>query len=555
MKWIKPRKIFLTEEAKIKDILLPRQVTEVKKVWGEKWLELEEVEPTEKIKQGKWKISDEDKIEILGEFFMCDLKSIYKFFNSLPDKLNEVTKLSVKPEIIRDVRLSKIMENFDIQKPSVDQICVLAEPVFRKISVSETTATEIMVRDETGRPVMGEDGRPMKRPKEKGEVIFTNNLCNINSFITDYNRLFPEESVSEVDKFSGGDIQRLMSTASDTVNNDYIVDYNIYSKDMFLSIKHNPKDILNMSVSKYYSSCQHLYTGGYRSQLIGNVFDINSVPAFIVFETPITWNNEIISEHLPLCRMQIRNIEDFTSEKKEPEIFFDRAYPDRMKTVMGKMIEKYSENKESSSGWRKYLFVPDIPSDYSLSDTPYMDRLSLREGTLIGKNTKKLNISAGYDWSSVIISPQAKIEELTLETPDIPKNFFNLKMNLDWVKFKFMKLNSLSAFENLKSKSFAFDKCKFENNILSDIKKTNPDIDKISIIACDVKDLDLSVFEELEELHLLYTLDGKLSDVMMGLNLNKLVVSSDVMTDKDNREFVSQMKREGIKVETIGPRI
>ena len=555
MKWIKSRTLFLSEEAKIRDVILPRQAVEVAKVWGEKWLDLEEADPTDKIKQGKWKISEEDKIEILGEFFMCDLKSVYKFFNSLPDKLNEVLKLSVKPENIKDEKLSKIMESFDIQKPSVDQICVLTEAVFRKISVSETTAAEIMIRDENGRPVMGEDGRPTKRKKEEGEIIFTNNLCNINTFISDFNRLFPTDQV-ESDKFSGGNIQTLISTASDTVNSEYRVDYNLFSKDMYLSIKHNPKDILNMSVSKYYASCQHLYTGGYRRQLLANVFDINSIPAFILFDTPIMWGDDTISENLPLCRMQIRNIEGFTEDRKEPKIFFDRAYPDRMKNIMGTIIEKYSENKETEKDPGKYLFTPDIPEDYEISSKPYMDRLSLEQGTLIGKNTKKLHLSNLIDWSNTIISPKAKIEEVIIETPDIPKNFLDLKLNPKWIKFKFMKINTLSAFESIKSKSFSFDKCKFNNQILVEIKKSNPDIEKISLIACEVKGLDLSIFEELEELHLVYTLeDLKLSDVMMGLNLNKLVISTDIMTDSDNKKFISEMKKKGIKVETTGPKI
>ena len=51
MKWIKTRKTFLTEEAKIKDVILPRQAKEVTRVWGEKWLDLETIEPTENIKQ------------------------------------------------------------------------------------------------------------------------------------------------------------------------------------------------------------------------------------------------------------------------------------------------------------------------------------------------------------------------------------------------------------------------------------------------------------------------------------------------------------------------
>ena len=56
MKWIKTRNYFL-KEAKIKDVILPKQAAQVKSQWGEKWLDAEEIEPTEKIIQGVWKLS------------------------------------------------------------------------------------------------------------------------------------------------------------------------------------------------------------------------------------------------------------------------------------------------------------------------------------------------------------------------------------------------------------------------------------------------------------------------------------------------------------------
>ncbi|NBY40855.1 MAG: hypothetical protein EBQ66_08195, partial [Flavobacteriia bacterium] len=187
MKWIKPRGVFLNEEAKIKDVILPRQAREVKSRWGERYLELEEVEPTNNIKQGKWKLSEEDKIEALSEFFGVSLNKIYDFFGTLPDNLNDILKRSINLELLKsdDNRWSKILDNFDIKKPTINQISVLTDPIFRKISVSETASAEIIVRDENGRPVMGDDGKPTRRRREEGEIIFSNNLVNINSFLDD----------------------------------------------------------------------------------------------------------------------------------------------------------------------------------------------------------------------------------------------------------------------------------------------------------------------------------------------------------------------------------
>ena len=554
-KFIKDR--FINEEAKIKDVIFPRQAKEVISSWGENWLELEETDPTDQIKQGKWKLSEEDKMKVLGTFLMADLGAVYSVFNNLPDKLNEIIKLSVKPDLLSP-KLAAIMQNFDIKKPTIDQICVLTDSIFRKISVSETQATEMMVKDENGRPVMGDDGRPQKVSKEKGDVIFTRNLTNINTFIDDFNRCYPEFPV-DPRVFSGGDIQRLISMSSDMENEDYVTDFSIYDKDMYLSIKHNPKDILNMSISKFYASCQHLYNGGYRTQLLGNVFDPNSIPAFIILDTPIKWHDELISEQLPVCRMMIRSIETFNETDKTPKIFFDRAYPDRMKDIMGELIPKYSENTETikQSEISNYLYTPDIPEGMISSlRTPYMDRLNIDQGKYIGANTKYLSLSAGTNWKKTKISPKANIKELIIETTDIPENLFDLKLNPDWVKFKYLKLNNLTFFNKIKSKSFSFDKCKFNGNVIEQIRESNPDIEKLQIIACEISDLNLNQFESLSELHLLFSLnDEKLVDIISGLKLDKLVLSSDILSDSDNKKYINDIKREGIKVQIIGPKI
>ena len=65
MKWIKSRENWLNE-AKLRDVIFKQQAEEVKKTWGEKFLDYEEVTPTDKIKQGKWKLSEEDNFQVLN---------------------------------------------------------------------------------------------------------------------------------------------------------------------------------------------------------------------------------------------------------------------------------------------------------------------------------------------------------------------------------------------------------------------------------------------------------------------------------------------------------
>jgi len=553
MKYIKDRERFLNE-AKLRDVIFARQAKEVSSIWGEKFLDYEEVTPTDKIKQGKWKLSDEDKTNVLGKFFGCDMKIVNDIFNNISDKFAEVLSKSINLDLIKEQKFKIISTDLNIKNPSIDQIAILFDSIFRKISVSETIATEVIQRDESGRPLKDEAGNMIKITKAKGDLIFTNSLVNINSFVDDFNRCFPEDKVNA--NFGDSNIQKLRNMASIDENRDFEVDFKIFDKDMYLAISHNPKDILNMSISKFYASCQHLYSGGYREQVLGNVFDPNSIPAFLTFETPIYWNKEKISDQLPLSRMMIRNIETF-DPKEESKIFFDRAYPDRMKEVFGEMMEKYSEIKQTADERSRitYIFTPDIDTGDNVKD-PYMDRLSMKRKPYIGKNTKTLYLNRVHDWSNVKIAPDAKIKELIIETTDIPDDLMKIPLNPDWVKFKYLTINSLSNFDKIKTNSIAFDKCKLDTSVLTDMNKINTNITKLQIISCDLTgELSFSEFQNLEELHIIYTLDTieDLKKLTENLKIKKLVLSGDLIKNKECKDQINQVRQRGVKVDIVGP--
>ena len=562
MKWIKTREQWLGE-AKIRDVIFAKQAKEVRERWGEKFLDYEEIQPTDKIIQGKWKVEDEDRIKVLSAFFDCDMGEIMQFFNSLTDKLNSVISESIDTKLLSE-EAATVMTDFNIQSPTVDQIVFLYEPVFRKLDINQTKATEMIQKDENGRPVRDEGGNMIRIKKNEGDPIFTNNLVNINTFMDDYNRCYTDEKV-ETSGFQKRGISQLRNLAKENHNRDYKYEYNIFGKDLYLEINHNPKDILNMSISKFYASCQHLYTGGYREQLLGNVFDPNSIPAFLVFDTPILWNGEKISDKLPLSRMMIRNLETF-DDKGEKAIFFDRAYPDRMKEgnygdVFGEIVEKYSGNKtvdEDDRSRLRYLFTPDVSDDDDQIRDPYMDRLRLSRGKFIGVNTKTLYLNRMHDWSQVKISPKAKIKEVIIETTDIPENFLDIPMELEWVKFKFLRISNLSGFDKIKTNQIAFDKCKFNSTIFDDINLINPNIEKLQVVSSDLTgNFNFSQFKSLKELHLVYTLDSlmDMKEALLNLNLDKLVVSGDLVSDKDSKDFISTIRNKGTKVEIVGPKI
>ena len=565
MKWIKSRSRFINE-ARVGDVINPEQARRVKEKWGAKFLDYDEVEPTDKIKQGKWKLSEEDKNKVLSAFFSSggskvDIAEVQKTFNTLPDKFAEIVNLSLANIASINAntkgleRAKEVLQEFDIKNPSIDEMVAIFEPVFRKLS-NETGKEEMIQKDESGRPIMGEDNRPIKIAKEIGEPVFEKNLINILSFVENYNAYYPEHQVDS-DLFEDRSLSNIINLAKDDINSEYKTSFKIFGRDIYLNISHNPKDILNMSISKFYTSCQHLYTGMYSSKVLGNVFDPNSIPAFLVFDTPIYNGDEMISEQLPLSRMIIRNMESFDG-KGETKLLFDRAYPDRMKDgnwgdVFSEIVTKYTGMKAVEDPYgMTYLYTPDIAAqDEQDIEAPYMDQnKDLEKGKYIGVNTKKLYLSSTYDWSKVKVAPNAKIKELIIENPDLPENLLDIDLNLEWIKFKFINIADLSGFNNIKSDSIAFDKCKITNDSVREFC-TNKSIKRLQLTSCDIDDLNLSGLN-VDELQLLYTVDNSIQSALGDAKFNKLVVSGDLMANKENKEFLNDLKRKGIKIETTG---
>lgn len=573
MRWLQSRDKFLTE-AKLRDVLSTPQKKVVIREWGEKYLDYEEVTPTERIKQGRWRLSEEDKDMVINRFFKTDYAWVREKLNSLPDKFAEIlTKcLSLENRELDSGHKDRLKtgfggkEPFNIKKLQISQISCLNFPIFKTLNAGETKSSEKIVRDEFGRPDRDESGNIKKESKEPGELSFSGNVANLNTFISGYNTAFPEEKV-DASIFLNANIQNITNMIAD---NPDIIDFDLFGDhEMDLMVEHNAVNIMNMSVSKFYKSCQELYFGGghgnqYMKSLLINVFDPNTIPAYLIFNTPyygITEKGgvqEKLSDVLPLCRLLIRSIEPF-NESEPKKIYFDKTYPDRMRNVLIEMINKYSDNKESEgdrSYIRRYPFAPDIdPKDYDVMKKPYMDSLDFTEGTRIGRNTKYLYLSNNYNWENVIIDKDANIKELIIETPSIPSNFFQVKIKPDWVKFKYIKINDFSVFANIITDSVSLYQCKLNSNFLDDLYKVSPKLKKLSLGNVDVSDFSkLSMFTELEELELIYTLSSRsnLEKILEGVTMKKLVISGDLIRNRKNKGYVDKLRKTGIDVSLKG---
>ncbi len=552
MRWIKSRKSFLNrriDEAKIRDLVLPRQAKEIAAKWGEKYLDYEETTPTTKINQGKWKLDEEDKNKLLGAFFNADMGRLFKGLEALPDKFVDVLSKSVDTNVLSD-KYKEIFKSFNPRRPSVDQILCFYDNIFRKLSVGETKADEVISRDETGKPIRDEANQIVKIKKVAGDPIFSKNIVNLATFITEYNLCFPEEKVS--DSFTKTqDINNIVNISKGLFEPEYEVGYEIFGKDVFLSILHNPRDILNITITKFYSSCQHLYTGAYRQHVLTNVFDPNTMPAYFVVDTPITWKGDVISEVLPISRLLIRSIEGYNDKEGDKKIYFDVSYPDRCRRVMWELIEKYSKNAPMNDKLDRYGITYNWFANLDPSDDlpmPYMDTLGVEKANYIGSNMKNIRLD-NQDWSRVKMAPNAQIESIIIETPNLPKNFFELKLNPKWIKFKFLKLNDFTQFKNINSKSIGFDKCSMDPAILKDLEFEN-----LLFSGCDLSG-KLDFGKEINDLKIIYSLDKStnLKDFIGSTKFKSLEISNDLVSF--NKEYLKDLKKNQIEIKIVGPNL
>ena len=121
MKFLSKRKQFLSE-AKIKDVILPRQAKAVEDKWGSEWLEYEEIEPTDKIQQGTWKLDHEDKMKIFSAFFDADVAGMYELFKKLPDQFAKALNESVSTELLKSQTAIEPAKAISILKDFVKSI-------------------------------------------------------------------------------------------------------------------------------------------------------------------------------------------------------------------------------------------------------------------------------------------------------------------------------------------------------------------------------------------------------------------------------------------------
>jgi hypothetical protein len=579
MKWIKGRQKFLAE-AKIGDVVNPKQKEVITKRWGKKYLEYEEVEPEQEIKaiEGTWKLTPEQKYRVLDLFFKTNIRKAEEVFDNLPTEFIRVVSDALNYALELDDysnetdKIAELMEDgIDFTNIGLEEIAALTNNVLPRIDVKTTISDKQMVRDDLGVPVKGEDGQFQYQDKVAGEFAYYNGLYNLNSFAKDYDdcvkKLGREDQIVNRN-FSSSEIGSIKNMLSTEVKG-HQADIKVFHKDAYVSILHNPQDILNISVSKFYASCQEFYGGSHVRSLLANVFDPNSVPAFIYLDSPVyNSDGELIAEKLPLARFFIRKI-DMPESFVDPgapstKLFFDRVYPQRMsdgendgiynmvEQVAG--IKRYLDSTDEDAKTAVYVFAPDISSDDNL-DSPYHDTLhNIQHKRTIGMNCKFLNITADSDWSDVFVRENNRIETMTISTPKVPVNLFELKYNLEKLSIVNIDITEMPELAKFGTGDIELRECRTN---MVDLRKglEGTNLNKLSLINCDIAGISFEGMQ-LSELVLKSDIEGRnLADVIANARIKNLVISDHLLMDPENVEFlksavaskqIGQWKKEGL---------
>ena len=205
---------------------------------------------------------------------------------------------------------------------------------------------------------------------QDGKMVLSNNKSGIAKFLQVIKKIDPTH-------FGDIDVESFINDKHFVGLREPIINYhNNLNKlqseaKLYLYITDKPDDKLRMSLSRYYDSCQNLYSGGdegtqYNKKLLSNVFDPNSKVAYLIYNAPFTDNRGNVHPYTSMARTILRVNEN-------GGVMFDKVYPNDMEDEFFQIIEKNTGLKNVGEHGDVYHYHGEkgLP-------TPYMDRYRLR---------------------------------------------------------------------------------------------------------------------------------------------------------------------------------
>ena len=303
---------------------------------------------TDKIPNVKVEITDENlnqKIKNdLVNHFSENIISQYELSNiaKLIKENNDFYRLL--DESAEDVNLANISPRY-IRHSSEDTIESIGYLYSKEFKLPTTQSTDI------------------KKP------IFGKNKSGIATLLKVSKKLFTE--LKDLDVESLINDKRLVGLREPIINYHTNLDKLLEQTKLYLYITDKPDDKLRMSISKYYDSCQNLYTGNeqgtqYNKKLLANVFDPNSKVAYLIYNVPFTDSRGNQHPFTSIARTIIRVNENGNT-------LFDRVYPSDIEEVFFKIIEEKTGLKNTGKPGDTYHYskVKGLPQ-------PYMDKYSIK---------------------------------------------------------------------------------------------------------------------------------------------------------------------------------
>lgn len=321
------------EEAKLRDEIPDYMQDIVRKnnKKGEEYLDMEVPEHTDAIPTVKIAVND----------------------SSLRNSIIKELEDGFRNDIVQQIAKSELFKNFGRNPKFYNVLCASLGIPDLKISTDDLDKYRLLYLKEF--KLLDTKENDIEKPK------FGNNKSSILKFIENYNRTFPENSVNldiEKDK-------NFLGLRDPIVNYEKNID-SITSGNLYLFITDKPDDKLRMAISKFYDSCQNMYTGSHREKLLANVFDPNSKVAYLIFDVPFRDNMGNQVKYTPVARTMIRY--------SEGKIMFDRVYSkiSGMEAMMYNLIREKTGLQDRGKAGDDYNYKGiGLPA-------PYMDRYKIK---------------------------------------------------------------------------------------------------------------------------------------------------------------------------------
>jgi hypothetical protein len=194
------------------------------------------------------------------------------------------------------------------------------------------------------------------------KIIFSNNKTTLSKFTASFdamlNKLF---DTLQIDKNRREELHKvfdiyfrydfnadsIMQGTRDAILN-LVGNSKVLKSPLYFIISDKAHAKLNIAVSKFYTSCQNLYTGSYRGQLLDTVLDKNTKVGYFVINEKFTDNKGIRHTYTPVIRVLLRN-------NKEGKVFLDDFYPSsinntKLEADLVNFIKKYVNIEHPEEG-------------------------------------------------------------------------------------------------------------------------------------------------------------------------------------------------------------